>query len=192
MKINALQVSFILSIFLHFSVVMIPAFRSVEGRIDFRKYRVVQLVNLEEETSRPREAVKKAEGEIKPQQQSTIKNPEIKQENTPSSETNAVEGQFSIYLPFFKVMRLPEFKIRKKPVYPALAKMKGLEAEVLSEVYIDAEGVPRKVMIVKSGGEDFDKATLEALQQSVFTPALSKDGQPVPVRVRIPFKFELD
>ncbi len=89
-------------------------------------------------------------------------------------------------------MRLPEFKIRKKPVYPVLAKIKGLEAEVLSEVYIDDEGLPRKVMIVKSGGVDFDKATLEALRQSVFTPALSKEGQPVPVRVRIPFKFELD
>ncbi|MBI5555504.1 MAG: energy transducer TonB [Elusimicrobia bacterium] len=192
MKINALQVSFIFSILLHFSVVMIPAFRSVEGRIDFRKYRVVQLVDLEEEASRPREVVKKADGEIKPQQQSTVEHPEIRIENTTPSETGTDEGQFSIYLPFFRVMRLPEFKIRKRPVYPALAKIKGLEAEVLSEVYIDAEGLPRKVMIVKSGGEDFDKATLESLQQSVFTPALSKEGQPVPVRVRIPFKFELD
>lgn len=191
MKINALQVSFIFSILLHFSVVMIPAFRSVEGRIDFRKYKTVQLVDLQEETSRTREPVKKAEGEIKPQPQSAIEHPEIRPENAVPAETTT-DGQFSLYLPFFKVMRLPEFKIRKKPVYPALAKTKGLEAEVLAEVYIDAEGLPRKVMIVKSGGEDFDKATMEALQQSVFTPALSKEGQPVPVRVRIPFKFELD
>lgn len=192
MKIKALQISFMLSILLHISVVMIPAFRSVEGRIDFRKYRVVQLVNLQEELPGQREVVKKPEGEIKPQQQSMVESPEIRKDNTSSSETNTEEGQFSVYLPFFKVMRLPEFKIRKKPVYPALARMKGIEAEVLAEVYIDAAGVPRKVMIVKSGGDDFDKATKEALQQSVFTPALSKEGQPVPVRVRIPFKFELD
>lgn len=191
MKINALQVSFILSVLLHISVVIIPAFRSVEGKIDFRKYKVVQLVNLQEELPRASAVVKKDEGEIKPQNEKAAA-PEVKQENSSPVETNADDGQFSVYLPFFRVMRLPEFKIRKKPVYPPAAKMRGLEAEVLAEVYIDAEGVPRKVMIVKSGGDDFDKATVEALQQSVFTPALSKEGQPVPVRVRIPFKFELD
>ncbi len=97
MKINALQVSFIFSIFLHFSVVMIPAFRSVEGRIDFRKYRVVQLVDLEEETSRPREVVKKAAGEIKPQQRSTVEHPEIRPENTAPAEGRSILHIFAIF-----------------------------------------------------------------------------------------------
>ena len=95
-------------------------------------------------------------------------------------------------MPFFKVARLPEFVIQIRPVYPSVSKNRNVESEVITEVYIDENGKVRKVSILRSGGVDFDKSVMLALNQSKFRPAFAKDGQPVSVKVRIPFKFELD
>lgn len=95
-------------------------------------------------------------------------------------------------MPVFKVARLPEFTEKINPVYPLEAKLKGIEKEVIVEVYIDTEGRARKVIVVKSGGGEFDNATIEAVYKSSFSPALGVDGKAVPVRVRIPFSFVLE
>lgn len=180
-KLDVFKISFIISCTFHFSLLLIPAFRSIQGDINPNRYKLVQLMNLEPAVSQPQ--AQKSEGEIKLAKEDKgaviVKKPQD-------------DGQFSVYLPFFKVMRLPEFMVKIKPIYPPKAKLKGIESEVLVEVYIDAEGKPRKVAVLKSGGEDFDSSTIESVYKSIFKPAISKEGKPVPVRVRIPFKFELE
>jgi outer membrane biosynthesis protein TonB len=46
--------------------------------------------------------------------------------------------------------------------------------------------------VIKTGGMEFDQATIDAVSRSLFSPALSKDGSIVPVKVRIPYRFELE
>lgn len=99
---------------------------------------------------------------------------------------DAVSGSLS------NILRLPSFRTQTKPVYPPNAKMNGIEADVLVEVIIDGTGKTRHVVVVKSGGEEFDKATMDAVCKSSFTPALSTEGKTISVTVRIPFKFELE
>ncbi|MCB4791781.1 MAG: energy transducer TonB [Elusimicrobia bacterium] len=180
-----------ISVFVHFCVIAGPSI-FIDKNKGFKDYTLVDIVDS---TKKPRTAKR-------------IKNISMTNtvKNEPAQPAQAVqeigddedsgegteETDYSGYLPFFKVLRLPEFKVQIKPVYPAKAKLANVEAMVIVEVYIDAQGRPRKALIIKSGGDDFDKATIEAVSNSQFTPAISKEGQAVPVRVRIPFKFELE
>jgi len=189
-KPDAFTAALLFSTAFHFSFLLIPAFRSIQGDIDPRDYKIVQLMDLETAQPQARPAPK-PDGDISVSKDSAS-NFVPQEKPQPEPETSQGDGQFSLYLPFFKVMKLPEFITRVKPVYPAKAKLQGAESEVIIEVYIDAEGRPRKTLILRSGGEEFDKATADAISQSSFSPAISKEGKPVPVRVRIPFKFELD
>lgn len=192
-NIDVFKLSLAVSCFLHFSLLLIPAFRSIQGQIDPSDYKIVQLMNLEPVVNAP--LTNTGEGEIKAKkEEKNITKKRIEEKPISADTDNGPEsaGQFALYLPFFKVMKLPEFKTRVKPVYPQKAKLQGRESEILAEVYIDAEGRPRKVIILKSGGQDFDQSVIEAISQSSFSPAISKEAKPVPVRVRIPFKFELE
>jgi len=171
---KVLKISFIISIFLHLMIFGVGKFRLIEGEINPEDYKLVQLTEIVAET----EANKSEEGEIIPTKTKSI-----------IAEFPKEDQIFSTYLPFFQVAKLPSFITMVKPVYPALAKSKGIEAEVLAEVYIDAEGTVRRVVILRSGGEEFDIAVIEAIYKSKFSPAVSKEGSPTPVRVRIPYKF---
>ena len=101
-------------------------------------------------------------------------------------------GDYSGYVPSFKVAQLPQARERIIPAYPANEKALGKEAEVLVEVYIDEGGNVRKVVVLRSGGQSFDEAIREALGRAAFTPAIALDGKRIPVKIRIPFKFELE
>ncbi|MEK6645102.1 MAG: energy transducer TonB [Candidatus Firestonebacteria bacterium] len=198
-KFGILKISFLVSLLLHFAILFFSSFTPTEGEINPEEYKIVQLMNLEQPN--PYKPVTPAvlpkvidapevtntEGEIK----ITEKEEELSQE-TPLQQVEPQKEEFSLYVPFFKVAQLPEFITKIKPEYPAKAKLKGIESTVLVEIYIDIEGNTRKIIILKSGGEDFDNATTEALYKSKFRPAISKDGKAVPVRIRIPFKFELE
>jgi protein TonB len=116
----------------------------------------------------------------------------LTEENTESGYGINETANFSDYVPSFKVAQLPRFINRVNPIYPETEKLSGKESEVLAEVYIDEKGNPRKVVILRSGGELFDKSVIDAVSKSKFSPAITTDGKIIPVRIRIPFKFELD
>lgn len=177
-KLNPFRVSLIVSFLLHLGVLLLSSFSAVEGEIDPDEYKLVQLMDLTPAPSRP---ARDTEGEIK-----------VAQDKNAAQEDFPKEEDFSFYLPFFRVARLPRFTLKIKPGYPSLARMRDQESEVLSEVYIDERGRVRKVSILKSGGALFDDAVREALLRSEFLPAVDRDGKPVPCRVRIPYKFELE
>lgn len=66
-----------------------------------------------------------------------------------------------------------------------------MQANVLAEIAIDAEGNIQEVRIVKSAGAAFDAAVVEALKKSLFTPGYIGD-KAVPVRFQVPFRFNLN
>ena len=87
-------------------------------------------------------------------------------------------------------VRPPQVLERVDATYPAAALAGRRESDVVLEVTIDATGHAVDPKVVTSGGAEFDEAALAAIRRWSFAPA-TQGGQPVAVRVRIPFAFRL-
>jgi protein TonB len=91
---------------------------------------------------------------------------------------------------FVPVEREPQPVKRVSPPYPEIAKRAGVEGKVFIKALVDKEGRVKKAVIYKSDAEIFNQATLDAVYQWVFTPAVMNNG-PVTVWVVVPFNFQL-
>lgn len=91
------------------------------------------------------------------------------------------------YVPYEKA---PEAVKQVQPKYPDLATRAGLEGTVWVKIWVDKEGKPKQVVILKSDAEIFNEPSVEAAKQFLFTPAYMNNG-PVSVWVSVPFKFKL-
>ncbi len=117
---------------------------------------------------------------VAPEQQEVSAPPVVEEKPEPLPEP----------VPIYQVQTLPRFVHKVVPEYPAQMQALGREALVKVEALIDARGRVRQVTVVKSGGELFDRAALEAVRRCSFEPAYA-DGRPVPVLYRIPVPFVL-
>jgi periplasmic protein TonB len=81
-------------------------------------------------------------------------------------------------------------QILKNIVYPISAKEAGIEGKVLVKATIDENGYVTETSILKSVNEDFDKAAMDAIKKTKFTPGI-KDNKPVKAEVVIPIMFKL-
>lgn len=90
-----------------------------------------------------------------------------------------------------QVSQLPHFQTEVKAQYPEAAKRANIEGVVILQVDIDATGAVKMVQLIQGLGYGCDEAALAAVQQSSFTPAYAGD-EPVPVRIRIPYRFKFD
>lgn len=106
--------------------------------------------------------------------------------NTPPSPPPAEEIQ-----PLFRLTRQPKPLGNIEPAYPATERRAGIQANVVAEVTIDASGHIQNVRIIKSAGNAFDSAVIEALRKSTFAPGYIGD-KAVPVRFQVPFRFNLN
>jgi len=97
------------------------------------------------------------------------------------------------YVPQHKVTEVPKMpsrEIRSRIIYPQLATKKGIEGVVFLELYVDAKGIIRDIVILKNPGYGFAEAAIAALQGITCIPALN-NGKPVAVRFRYPIRFVL-
>lgn len=78
-----------------------------------------------------------------------------------------------------------------QPTYPEIAQEVGVEGTVWAKIWVDKEGKPKKVVIIKSDAEVFNQPVIEAAMKWTFTPAIMNAG-PVAVWVSIPFRFKLN
>lgn len=78
----------------------------------------------------------------------------------------------------------------KNVVYPVSAKEAGVEGKVFVKVIIDEQGNVTETSIQKSVNEDCDKAAMDAIKKTKFTPGI-KDNKPVKAEVVIPVMFKL-
>ena len=114
---------------------------------------------------------------------------------TVSSETTVIVEQSPAPQPeriesISSLTRIPGPLSKIEAAYPASERRAGNQAYVLAEVVIDAQGKVQNVRVVKSGGKAFDNAVIEALNKSEFSPGYIGD-KAVPVRISIPFRFNL-
>src|SRR5688500_2234368 len=84
----------------------------------------------------------------------------------------------------------PEVVTRADALYPAEALRRGEEATVALLVTVELDGSVSAVAVEQAGGEAFDQAASNAVRQWTIRPA-TRDGQPVRVRIRVPFPFVL-
>ena len=81
--------------------------------------------------------------------------------------------------------------IQEKIVYPEEAKSLGVEGKVFVTAFINENGVVERAEILKGIGGGCDKAALEAVYRTKFSPG-KKEGKPVKVQISIPIVFKLD
>ena len=85
----------------------------------------------------------------------------------------------------------PKAKSLVQPAYPEEARKAGVTGTSIVEVTIGADGVMRRCsLVVSSGNAQLDEAALQAVHVSKFAPG-TKDGKPMEMRVKVPFKFRL-
>jgi protein TonB len=78
----------------------------------------------------------------------------------------------------------------KNVVYPVSAKEAGIQGKVFVKALIDEQGNVTETSILKSVNEDCDKAAIDAIKKTKFTPGI-KDNKPVKAEVTIPVMFKL-
>ena len=91
---------------------------------------------------------------------------------------------------FVPVEKEPQIIKQVKPEYPELAMRAALEGKVWVKIWVDKEGKPREVVVLKSDAEIFNEPAIAAAKQFLFTPAYMNNG-PVSVWVSVPFNFKL-
>ena len=187
------------------------AFYSVTGVIGIiennkkKNYISVELIQNSQDFSQARSRPARKTEAVSPPVEKTEKAPEDTMSLTPQiapvaapahaeasgQETGPLSNAKAGYLGVHRVSKQPFFKIQVKPTYPTSERAVGTEARVLVEVFINQYGGVDDVKVVKSGGRLFDESVLKAAMTSSFDPAYL-DGQPVAVRVQIPYLFKLE
>lgn len=117
--------------------------------------------------------------------------------DAPENASHNVGGHVTGDIDYFpqnkisKVPQLPAKEILSKIVYPQMAHRQGIEGVVYLELYIDAEGNIRKIVVLKDPGYGFAEAAVAAMEGIKCIPAQA-NGVNVPVRFRYPVKFKLN
>lgn len=81
--------------------------------------------------------------------------------------------------------------IQEKIIYPDQAKNEGIEGKVFVTAFINEKGTVDHVKLLKGIGYGCDKAAINAVTNTKFTPG-KLSGKPVKVQVSIPILFKLD
>ncbi len=79
-----------------------------------------------------------------------------------------------------------------QPAYPEQARKAGVEGTAMVEVLVGADGAVLGCTLATSSGNGFlDTAAVGAARSSNFVPG-TKDGRPVEMKVKVPFRFKLE
>jgi protein TonB len=84
----------------------------------------------------------------------------------------------------------PEALEKVMPKYPEWAEEQGVTSRVLVWVTIDDKGRVVETQIQKSGGKDFDQASLQAARITRYKPYIEK-GRALPARFIVTYEFVL-
>lgn len=85
---------------------------------------------------------------------------------------------------------LPVLERTAPAVYPEEALAQGVGSSVVLELAIDDQGMVFDARVTESGGEDFDRAALDAVRDFQFTPATDAQGRPAAAKILYRYVFE--
>lgn len=81
-------------------------------------------------------------------------------------------------------------ELQKKIKYPEIARRAGIEGKVEIRVLVGKNGKPKKYRIERTDNEQLNKAAIDAVMSSVYTPAV-QNNKPVQCWLTIPVNFRL-
>lgn len=81
-------------------------------------------------------------------------------------------------------------ELQKRTIYPEIARRAGIEGTVNIRVLVDKKGNPKKYIIESSDSDLLNKAAIDAVMSSVFTPAI-QGTTPLDCWVSIPMNFKM-
>lgn len=84
----------------------------------------------------------------------------------------------------------PQIITKVEPEYSEEARKAKYQGEVMLQIVIDAQGVPRDIKVIRPLGMGLDEKAIEAVQHWRFRPAM-KNGKPVAVQANIDVSFRL-
>lgn len=120
--------------------------------------------------------------------------PVVENEDQTAHNVGSTQGVEEIeYFPQHKITVVPVIptkEILSKIVYPPMAHRQGIQGVVYLELYIDQDGIIRKIEVLKDPGHGFAEAAIAAMDGIKCEPAQA-NGVNVPVRFRYPVKFTL-
>jgi protein TonB len=83
------------------------------------------------------------------------------------------------------------YGVNPAPTYPASARRRGIEGEVVLEVWVDESGQATRLLVrAASGHAGLDRAALDAVARWRFRPA-QKQGKAVAAVALVPVRFRL-
>jgi TonB family protein len=100
-------------------------------------------------------------------------------------EPNAYEFQAVDKEPYIDIADL-----QKRVVYPDIARRAGIEGTVNIRVLVDKKGKPKKYIIESTDSDLLNKAAIDAVMSSTFTPAI-QGTTPLDCWVSIPMNFRM-
>lgn len=74
--------------------------------------------------------------------------------------------------------------------YPEEARRRGIQGRVVLDFIVDTEGYTKDVRVLKSLHPLCDSSAVAALERTRFVPG-KRDGEAIPVRMRLPVRFQL-
>lgn len=74
--------------------------------------------------------------------------------------------------------------------YPMAARQQGIEGRVILTFIVDEEGNAHEIEVMQSAHPMLDSAAVRAVRHTRFVPG-RHEGDPVPVRMRLPIRFQL-
>ncbi|WP_406850833.1 TonB family protein [Herbaspirillum huttiense] len=117
--------------------------------------------------------------------------------SAPAAPASAPEVAAAPVTPAAPMIRPPvitsgvQYLTAPQPVYPAAARRRGDEGEVLLRVLINAQGGVEQIALERSSGiASLDQAAREAVQRARFQPYVEQ-GRAQPAYVVVPIKFQL-
>lgn len=90
-----------------------------------------------------------------------------------------------------KLDRVPRALAQISPRYPAEAKMRGLDGEVVVEFTVDESGRVTSCRVVSSSSREFESAAVNAVKQWRFEPG-RRNGRVVRFSMAVPVMFRLN
>jgi len=90
--------------------------------------------------------------------------------------------------------KMPGFLDQKKPRYPEMARIAGIEGKVFVSVLVAEDGRPMKSKVMKRIPADctvFDEVAIRSVMESRYYPAVQA-GRPIRVWFTVPIRFQID
>lgn len=189
LKDNLFKICVAFSAVIQVLIILIINFESRSGDLD-KKFIPMTIRPIEELIPKKKVRIVKKIKEVKKEEIPDKEKPEESPKETKTVTQTVTRSTRGTYMSYVRVDEIPRPKSSLKPPYPEAAKSAGVEGEVILELYIDEQGIVRKVKLIKGIGFGCDKAAIRKVKATRFYPA-KMGNKPVAVRMRqiIEFKF---